>query len=110
MPSDILQEAVSAIADATGTAVGRIGPFRGFERWYIRGLTTQSDSTDEVELRVYRGGVSDSNLVASSYSGKLDTAGGSAIRLSPGEELVAQWTGATVGAKCTLRVEGERLT
>lgn len=104
-----LDETVRAVADANGRAVGELQVTRMGERWHITGMTTQSTSTNDTELRVYRGGEAASGLVASTYSGNLSSAGGSPLDLQFGDKLTAVWANATPGAQCTLTIWGDKL-
>jgi len=105
MPYPLL-EYVTATADADGRAVVSTGPQRYGDSWEITLLATTTDSTSESQLRVYRGVESDSALVASTYSGNQDTAGGNTIQVPSQDKLVFVWSGASVGATCTCRIEG----
>lgn len=104
-----LDESVRATADANGRAVAELQVGRYHEQWHITGMTTQTTSESDTELRVYRGSETASGLVASTYSGNLSTAGGSPLDLRFGDKLTAVWANATPGAICTLTVWGDRL-
>lgn len=107
-----LDEYVNAIAiddgtGITGTATVTIGPYRYGESWYINLITSQIQSTHQSTLKIYRGVISNTSIVAGTYSGNFDTAsGGSNIELKNGDKLVFQWTGADIGADCQARIEG----
>lgn len=102
-----LLEYVQAVADANGRAAATIGPKKYGDSWTVNLLATVTDSTSESQLRVYRGAEVDTAIVASSYSGNQDTAGGNAINVPSQDKLVFVWTGASVGANCTCRIEGD---
>lgn len=105
-----LLEYVEATADADGKAIASTGPYRFGESWTITSLNTTTNSVAESQLRVYRGVESDSAIVASSYSGNQDTAGGSEIKVPAQDKLVFVWTGADPGARCTCRIEGDLIS
>lgn len=102
-----LLEYVQATADANGRAVVSLGPKRFGDSWTVKTLATVTNSAAESQLRVYRGVEADSAVVASTYSGNQDTAGGNAIQVPSQDKLVFVWSGATAGANCTCRIEGE---
>lgn len=102
-----LLEYVQATADANGRAVVSTGPHKFGESWTITSLNTTTNSVAESQLRVYRGVESDSAIVASSYSGNQDSAGGSEIKVPAQDKLVFVWSGADSGAQCTCRIEGD---
>lgn len=105
-----LLEYVQATADADGRAAVSTGPHKFGESWTITSLNTTTNSTAESQLRVYRGVESDSAVVASSYSGNQDSAGGSEIKVPAQDKLVFVWTGADPGAVCTCRIEGDLIS
>lgn len=108
MPSvSHLLEYVTATADANGTATAEIGPRKYGDSWTVTLLATSTNSAAESRLRVFRGAVMDSALLATTYSGNNDNAGGSPIKVTAGDKLVFQWTNATPGAICTCRIEGD---
>lgn len=87
--------------------MAQLGPDRAFERWEIRSVTVQSTSSVLVpEARVYRNHEAGSALLGGSHTGTLDTAR-TETDLRSGESLVIVWTGADVGAECTVTIEGE---
>ena len=106
MPSFPLQEYLQATADADGRAVVSTGPAKFGDSWTVKSMATTTDSSTESQLRVYRGAESDSALVASTYSGNQDTAGGSEILVPSQDKLVFVWSNASPGALCTCRLEG----
>lgn len=105
-----LLEYVQATADANGKAIVSTGPHKFGESWTVKSMATTTNSVAESQLRIYRGVESDSALVASSYSGNQDTAGGSEIKVPAQDKLVFVWTGADPGAQCTCRIEGDLLS
>lgn len=106
-----LQEFVQATADANGRAVGTTGPERYGERWSVTLINTNTNSSTESELKVYRGVESNSARVLGTYSGNSDTAGGGKpIDVPSGDKLVFVWSGASPGAICTARLEGDLIS
>jgi hypothetical protein len=105
-----LHSSASATANAQGIATATIGPGRATERWYITRLTVSSNSTVLVPTaRVYRAVVSTSTLIDGTHTGTLDHSDTN-LKLQPGENILAQWTGADVNSVCTFVVEGESST
>lgn len=100
-------EYVQVVAGADGRAEGSAGPYRYGEQWLVRQISTTTTSSTETQLRIYRGVVSDSALIMSTYSGNQDTAGGSELTVYAGDKLVFVWSGANPGARCTARIEGD---
>lgn len=105
-----LLQYVQATADANGRATASIGPFRFGESWVVKSMNTTTNSVAESQLRVYRGVESDSALIASTYSGNQDSAGGNEINVPAQDKLVFVWSGADVGASCTCRIEGDLIS
>lgn len=101
-----LLESVSAVAGADGRAVVSKGPGKYGESWEVTLLATTTNSTTESQLRVYRGVESATALVASTYSGNQDTAGGNTIQVPSQDKLVFVWSNASEGANCSCRIEG----
>lgn len=97
----------TAVADGSGIAraTASIGPFRYGDIWKVVLLTTQSTSTTDVELRVYRNVESPGSMIDSTYSGRSATSP-CEVWLKSGETLVAVWTKGDIGAVHTLRIEG----
>jgi len=102
-----LMEYVEAVADANGRATVTTGPQKFGDSWTVKSMATTTTSTSESQLRIYRGVESDSALLASTYSGNQDTAGGNEIQIPGQDKLVFVWTGCDVGAVCTCRIEGD---
>lgn len=94
---------------STGIATVSLGPMTAFESWEVNRITVASASSVLVPTaRVYRGAVAESRLIDGTYTGTLDTTD-VALSLRAGDKVVAQWTGADVGSRCTLTLEGERV-
>lgn len=106
-----LHEFAQATADASGRAVAYAGPEKFGDQWDVSLINTNTTSTAQTELRVYRGVESDTTRLIGTYSGNNDTASGSKpITVRAGDKLVFVWTGADVGSICTARIEGEFIT
>lgn len=107
MATDLF-ESGSAIAGATGVATVILGPARAFERWVVTGVAiTNTSSVNEPKCRVYRNGVSPSNFLGGSFSGRQDN-GPEDVILMTGEKYIAQWEGADVGSVGTITLTGRR--
>lgn len=102
-----LHEYAQGIADSTGRAVATAGPGKFGEQWDISLITTNTNSTTQAQLRVYRGVESTTSQVLSTYSANNDTASGSTISVRAGDKLVFVWSNADPGSICTARIEGD---
>lgn len=102
-----LHEYAQATANASGRAVAFAGPGKFGEQWDISLITTNTNSTAQAQLRVYRGVESDTAQILSTYSANNDSAGGSTITVRAGDKLVFVWSNADPGAICTARLEGD---
>jgi hypothetical protein len=97
-----------AVANAAGVASASIGPVPIGQTWKIERTSVQSNSAARSTATVYRG-------VATTPANYIDSAKGSgngdssmiSYRLRPGESVTVQWTGCTVGARCTFSIDGE---
>lgn len=100
---------VNTVSADDGTGVARattsIGPDRYGDIWKIVLMTTQSTSTTDVELRVYRNVESRGSMIDSTYAGRSATSP-CEVWLKAGEKIVAVWTKGDIGATHSLRVEG----
>lgn len=102
-----LMEFAQATANASGRAVAEAGPEKYGDIWEVTLISSNSNSSAESQLRVYRGVESNSAQLLSTYSANNDNAsGGSAITVGAGDRLVFVWSGASSGAICTARIEG----
>jgi hypothetical protein len=102
-----LMEFAQAVADANGRAVATAGPDRFGDRWDISLMNTNTNSTSQTELRVYRGVESESARILGTYAANSDTASGSTITVMSGDKLVFVWSNADPGSICTVRIEGD---
>lgn len=105
-----LHEFAQATANSSGRAVATAGPSRYGDRWEISLINSNTTSTAQAELRVYRGVESETARILGSYGANSDTASGSTVTVRAGEKLVFVWSNADVGAICTARIEGEFIT
>lgn len=106
-----LLEYVQATADADGRAVASTGPAKYGESWDVSLINTNTTSTAQSQLIVYRGVESNSTRILGTYSGNNDTAGGgSNIKIPAQDKLVFVWTGCDVGSICTARIEGDLIS
>lgn len=106
-----LHEFAQATADGNGRAETSVGPAKFGDQWDISLISTNTTSTAQAQLRVYRGVESDSAQILSTYSANNDTAsGGATITVRAGDKLVFVWTNADPGSICTARIEGEFIT
>lgn len=105
-----LHEYVQGIADSSGTVEVATGPGKFGEQWDISLITTNTNSTAQAQLRVYRGAVADTAQILSTYAANNDTASGSTISVRAGDKLVFVWSNADPGSICTARIEGELIS
>lgn len=102
-----LLEYVRATANSSGIATASLGPKKYGDSWDVTTLATSTNSALESRLKVYRGAEVRTALVATTYSGNNDNAGGNSIHVSSQDKLVFVWENATVGAECVCRIEGD---
>jgi hypothetical protein len=106
-----LLEYVQTTADANGRAVASTGPKKFGESWDVTLISTNTNSTAESQLRVYRGVESETSQILSTYSGNSDTAGGgSNIKVPAQDKLVFVWSGCDAGSTCNARIEGDLIS
>lgn len=108
MEVPLFREAVAVSADdGTGTAraVAMIGPEKFGDLWHVNLMTSTSDSTTDVQLRVYRNLESAGAMIDSTYAGRQATSPCDYM-LRTGEKIVAVWTKGDIGATATIRLEG----
>lgn len=103
-----LYESGNAVADSAGRAVCTVQPLQAFEKWHVTKVTVQNSGTTLVPMcRVYRGSETPSRFIGGTFSGQMD-ASDENFHLSSGERLLAVFSGADVGSRCVLTVEGEK--
>lgn len=78
------------------------------QRWEVSTISTSSTAaaTGGPTFIVYRGGVSPANIIAATYSGAQDVAGGSGELFFAGEVLTVVWAAGVAGAKATAHIVG----
>jgi hypothetical protein len=102
-----LVEAESAIAGADGRATVQLGPSRAFEDWTLESVAVFSNSVLQSQARVYRDSEAPSRFLGGTYDGNNDSAVAKTF-LSTGQSVVVVWSGCTVGAQCTVTLNGLR--
>jgi hypothetical protein len=106
----LLQAAQSVIA-ADGTATVTVGPSGVGAKWYPNTATfgTTSGPSTSCFVILYAGFVSQATLLnGQAYSGGGDTAGLAIPQMTPGDVIVAQWSGGIPGDTATLTVTGSQ--
>jgi hypothetical protein len=100
-----LRETLRATFGSNGEATGSIsvGPN---QRWQVTLMNTRTSSSVQTHVTVYRGAVGGPRLDFS-RTGNDDTSN-TDFELQQGENLVAHWTGGTVGASAQLDIEGSK--
>jgi hypothetical protein len=102
-----LAESGRAIANASGIATVELRSAKAGEWWKITNATVNGNSALEPVAKVYRGFVSDSNVIGGSLTGNFDSASGDDF-IQPGVAVICQWIGATAGSQFTFTIQGER--
>jgi hypothetical protein len=101
-------QAVTTVS-AGGTATVKIGPAGLGVVWYPNSanISTSTGAADNSTCSVYLGAIAAQNLQGGqSYAGGGDTVALSVPAMSPGQLLIAVWTGATPGAIAALNIIG----
>lgn len=95
--------------DAAGAGEVSVAPNGSIAGWRVT-LISVSTSTrvNEPTFKLYREAATQANFLEGSFSGSQD-ASDTTHTVTPGSQLVGQWTGGDVGAVATLRVTGEVL-
>ena len=102
-----LQESATAVANASGVATARLQPSRAMEQWHVTGVAlTNSSTTNDPVVQLYRGAISPSNQIGGSYSGR-QTGGSGDDWFQAGQALIAQWTGCDVGSTSYINITGK---
>jgi len=102
-----LQASNSAIFDASGKAVARLGPQRYGERWLITYTSITTNSVSTTGMSCFRNFEGDTNFQeASVFNGNKDSSD-TVFDLATGEVLIFVWTGGTPGRIGTVSVRGE---
>jgi hypothetical protein len=108
MEVPLFKEAI-AIAVDDGTGVARasamLGPEKYGDIWHVTLMTSTSNSTTDVQLRVYRNLESAGAMIDSTYAGRQATSVCDYI-LRGGEKVVVVWSQGDIGATDTIRLEG----
>ncbi len=108
MEVPLFREAIAVSADdGTGVAraVAMMGPEKYGDMWRVNLMTSTSDSTTDVQLRVYRNIESPGAMIDSTYAGKQATSPCD-YWLRTGEKVVAVWSKGDIGAHMSIRLEG----
>jgi hypothetical protein len=110
---DWLDRAKQTAAAVAGSAIQvDFGQLDITELWLIDRAVIQCDSLADTKLRLYTTNVAPMNLLSGSDSdaatGNFDEAEyPRGLLVRPGDSLVAVWTGATTGAKGTIRLQAQ---
>ncbi len=90
---------------ADGTVRITQGPTVHGVEWRINSMSVELVGvTDDSEARIYKNG--GGALIAGTYSGSMDSAGGSTVILSAQENIHCVWSNATPGATAQLTLLG----
>jgi len=103
----LLNQAVQAVVDGTGTATVRFAPTG--ENWEVNRLTVKvSTRVLEAKAAYYLTAIGDSYLQEETYSGSSGDTTDTSLFLVDGDALYVQWTGADIGAIATATLRGWR--
>ena len=100
-----LDVARSAQFDANGETRLQIGPTVYGHSWNVKRMVTTSDSTTEVECRVYLHGEAPNALIAGSYAGRQDF-NETDITLQSLDKLVVVWSQGEPDKFATIQLQG----
>jgi hypothetical protein len=104
--SDWRQIRLSATADASGVATIDCGQVDPFTQWLVDRLVVQSTSAAASAVKLYDSSVAPAQVLDGTASGNLNSADyPQGLLIRPSASLIAQWTGATAGAVCTLTAQ-----
>lgn len=106
-PPDLRGE---GLADAGGVCTVELGTVPPDNQvWLVERIVVASDSVAATQFALYRNQVDLGARVEWTDGGNGNVADeAQAIRFQPGDVLLAQWTGATIGARCTCSVQYSR--
>jgi hypothetical protein len=97
------------IVAANGTATVSVGPQGLGNVWYPAqaNISTSTGAADNSTCSVYLGAIAAGNLQGGqSYAGGGDTVGLAVPSMSPGQLLIAVWSGGVPGALATVNIIG----
>ena len=97
------------VVNGAGVATCRVGPQGLGTVWYPSQCTvsTSTGAADASTVAVYLGSQAQQNLQGGqSYAGGGDTIGLSVVSMTPGDLLIAVWSGAVSGATAVINVLG----
>lgn len=99
----------TAVFDASGKAVVRLGPTVYGSRWKVDLMSVSTTSTLQTTCNVYRDSESAAASLDNTRTGNLDTSN-TDIDLTAGQVILFVWTGGTPGALATVSVSGTLYT
>lgn len=98
-------DAQKVIADANGQAIARFQAQQD-QVWHVQRISVSTNSASVTTATVYLGDIDPANIVDVTPNGNLDIADEmNAILVPSAQSLLVVWTGATVGAECSVRVQ-----
>jgi hypothetical protein len=104
--SDWSQVRLSATADASGVATVTCPQVDPSTQWLVDRLVVQSTSTASASVKLYDSTVAPASVLDGTATGNLNSADyPQGLLIRPAASLIAQWTGATPGAVCTLTAQ-----
>jgi hypothetical protein len=107
MPPDLRDETV---ADAGGIATIELATVPPDQQlWLVERVVVGSTSVNPTQFALYRNAVDLANRVEFTDGGNGNVADeAQAIRFQPADLIIAQWTGATPAARCTISLQYSR--
>ena len=107
---DYVQRYATTDPAAGGLATLELQQLASDELWLIDHAVVTCSSTTETQCRWYLGAPIDVALIDGTAQGNFDVADWPAgLQVGPGQALVAQWAGASAGARGTLTLQGRVL-
>lgn len=96
----------SATFDSTGTAVATVGPDRASESWHVTNMVTNSNSSSQTKLDVFRYNPSGTRLDHSDRAN--NDVSPSDFEVPKGQKIAFKWVNGTPGSSASCTIEGER--
>lgn len=107
MPSQPLDTSAKVTLNGSGNGTARIGPKVG-QHWTLGNIAVSvSSNTLEPTCKIYLRAIDPGNFVDGTFSGSQDsTDSANGLRLGPGQEVIAVWSGGDANATATVSIYG----
>lgn len=93
--------------DANGNASLTFSPNKYGIKWTISRIVVSTTSTAGTLAYVYRGAISQANLIDSTYNGNQDMTD-TPVELTDSDFITVSFTGGDIGSIAFVRIEGEQ--